>query len=62
VKLWLVKDFEGKFVPYNEPDYEKAKRIPEGEDNLFEVKRVRNPGHHRKYFAMINLAFQTRGS
>lgn len=60
LQLWLVKSKDGLFHPLNQPDYDKAAKIPVMEENLFSVKRIRNPKLHRKYFAMINLIFDNQ--
>lgn len=58
--LWLVKNNNGLFLPLNDSDYEKAKRVPEGEENCFTLRRIRSPRNHRRYFAMLKLIFDNQ--
>ena len=59
-KIWLIKAEHNTFKPLNMIDQEKADKIHISESNMFTLKRVRNPKFHRKYFALINLAFQNQ--
>lgn len=60
MELWLIKDREGKFHPLNESDREKADKIPALEETLFTYKKIRNGKFHRKYFAMLNMAYDNQ--
>lgn len=60
IDITLIKDDSGLFHPFMQPDIEAAAKIPVGEDNVFRLQRIRNPRHHRKYFALIKLAFQNQ--
>lgn len=57
--IWLIKD-NNVFKPMFEIDRQKASKIPRGEENLFEIKRVRNPDFHKKYFKMVKMAFENQ--
>ena len=55
MKITLIKSLNNKFSIAYDSDYETAKKIKVNEPYEFEFKNVRNPGHHRKYFALLNL-------
>ena len=54
----LLKNQNGDLVPATDADKEKLNKVERGE--VFTCKRVstRNIKLHRKYFALINLAFE----
>lgn len=60
VTITLVKSPDGLFHPFTEHDRTTASKIPVGEDNVFRLQRIRNPRHHRKFFALIKLAFENQ--
>lgn len=57
MKLNLVNTING-LIPECEEDYEGKKRLKLGETYCADIHLVRNPGHHRKYFAMIRTAWE----
>ena len=57
MKLTLVNTVNG-LIPECEEDYEGKKRLKLGETYCADIHLVRNPGHHRKYFAMIRTAWE----
>lgn len=59
---FLVKKQFGKLVPVYNSDDEALKdcKLKEGEVYEVEIKRKRNIGFHRKYFALINLCFENQ--
>ena len=59
MKIYLIKTFNG-LKPVGVNDDEKYKKIPQGEILEYEVKIGRNVAFHRKYFAMLNMAFQNQ--
>ena len=59
-EIWLIKTGKGYFIPFQDSDYEIAQRIPAGEENCFTYKHVRLPSFHRKYFALIKLAYENQ--
>ena len=59
MKLWLIKTDKG-FLPLYDIDKDVADKIPLMEENLFEIKRVRNSKHHRKYFSMVKMCFDNQ--
>ncbi len=54
--IFLTK-INGALYPASEDDHEKLKKIKTGEPVRVTLKRVRNYKFHRKYFALLNLAF-----
>lgn len=55
MKITLSKSLNNTFKICYDSDYEIAKKIKVNEPYEYEFKNVRNPGHHRKYFALLNL-------
>lgn len=57
----LVTKVGGALKPVYSKDYDAFNSMPD--DEMFEVeyKKQRNPAHHRKFFALLNLAFQNQG-
>ncbi len=57
MKINFIKKF-GQFIPASNDDQSKIIKLPA--DQLIEcnIKTYRNPGFHRKYFALIDLAFE----
>ena len=55
MKITLIKGLNNKFSIAYDSDYETAKKIKVNEPYEYEFKNVRNPRHHRKYFALLNL-------
>lgn len=60
IEIRLVKDPQGKFHPFGQSDEENAKKIPVGDDTVFRLQRIRNPFFHRKYWALIKLAYENQ--
>ncbi len=60
MRMWLVKDDFNRFHPYNDHDYEKSRKIKQGEPELFETIKVRDSAFHRKYMSMIRLAYENQ--
>ena len=57
-ELALVKISGSTFVPLSSYDEETAHRWKNGAVIRAEFREVRNPRFHRKFFALVNLAFQ----
>ena len=49
----------GVFTPAYDSDYEKAKKLKDGEYE-FKISLIRNPQFHRRYFAMLNCALNNQ--
>jgi hypothetical protein len=60
MKIVLVKQLNGSFLPAYNSDYELAKKIKFGELREFETKRPRNLDFHKKCFALFNLVFENQ--
>lgn len=60
MKMLVVKQLNGSFTPAYDSDYEQAKKIKAGETVQCEIKKVRNPNFHKKFFALINLVYQNQ--
>lgn len=58
--IWLIKTSNGTLLPFQDSDYQIANKLKVGEETCFTLKRIRVPGFHRKYFALINLAFENQ--
>jgi hypothetical protein len=50
----------GKIIPEYSTDYEKLGKIKPNQTYKIEIKQPRNLGYHRKFFALLNLAFQNQ--
>lgn len=57
MKIHLVNTAGGFLIPMDDSDYEKKKRLKIGETYLVEIKQARNIDFHRKFFAMIAMAY-----
>ena len=55
--LHLIKTASGAFVPATEEDAEAAKRFRVGEVCRMELRAMRNGAFHRKFFALLKIAF-----
>ena len=55
MKITLIKTLNNTFKIAFDSDYETAKKIKVNEPYEFEFKNSRNPKHHKKYFALLNL-------
>ena len=56
MKLNLLNTAFG-LIPCYDDDFDEKKRLKEGEYYMADITTVRNPKLHRKYFALINLAW-----
>jgi len=57
MKCWTFKQ-KGKLYPATSEDKEAFDKLPVGEPFMISYTKVRNPRHHRKYFAFLNVVFQ----
>ena len=59
---FLVQKSFGKLVPLYNSDAEKLKaaKLKEGETYEVEIKRKRNYQFHKKFFALLNLAYDNQ--
>ena len=56
MKLWVYK-LQTKLVPATSGDKDKFAKMPNAEPFMVSYVKVRNPLHHRKYFAFINKVY-----
>lgn len=59
MKLYLQRTLRG-LMPLDDTDKEKINKIPFDTPLEFDVKVPRNIKFHRKFFAMLNLAFENQ--
>lgn len=57
MKIMLLNTMQGLKPLYDE-DFEEKKKLKIGEIYEAEIKKTRNLAFHRKYFALINCAWQ----
>ena len=57
MEMMLIK-IDGKYIPWGEGDREKSDTIKDDEIVKAKISRPRNPLHHRKYFALLDLVFK----
>jgi hypothetical protein len=55
--LHLLRTQSGAFIPATEEDADLAKRFKVGSVSRVELKLMRNSAHHRKFFALVKIAF-----
>ena len=54
----LLQNTSHGLIPLYDADYEEKKRLKIGEVQTCEIKTIRNIDLHRKYFALINCAWE----
>lgn len=57
MRLYLVKTDAGTVIGWGPEDTEYLARLEPGECIEAETRKARNPGHHRKFFALLQSAF-----
>jgi len=60
MKINLIKRPDGNLEPSLDDDRKKLGKIQPGECVLVEMKKVRDSLNHRRYFAMIRIAFENQ--
>jgi len=60
MKVHLRKNYDGTFIPADQDTAEWAVKVKTGTVVYAEFKRQRNYEFHKKYFGMINVAFQNQ--
>ena len=60
MELYLVKQLNGSLLPAYDSDYEKVKKIKQGDTVKCEVTKPRNIKFHKKFFALMNLVYQNQ--
>lgn len=59
MEVFLKRTISG-LVPLYDSDYENLKKIKIGDEVKAEIKKPRNYLFHKKFFALLNLAFQNQ--
>lgn len=60
MKILVVKTISGFLKPAYESDHEAFKKMPINEIFEIEYTKARNVDFHRKFFALLNLAYQNQ--
>ena len=60
MKVFLVKQGNGSFLPSHSSDYDSLKKIKVGATVSCDIKQPRNIGFHKKFFALINLVYENQ--
>jgi hypothetical protein len=60
MKLGLIKQLNGSFLPAYGSDLEIAKKIKVNSFYEFDFKKPRNYLFHKKFFALVNLTFHNQ--
>ena len=60
MKVFLVKQGNGSYLPSNNSDYDSLKKFKVGSTLSCDIKQPRNIGFHKKFFALINLVFENQ--
>jgi len=58
MQLALIKMPGGMFRPANESDAEIVEKIANNRYVTADIKQVRNPAFHAKFFALLNFGYQ----
>jgi len=56
--MHLVKLENGHYIPYSDMDYDLSKKVAVGK--VVKGTLVRNPAHHRKAMAILNIGFENQ--
>lgn len=59
-EMYLIKASTGGFYPANTDSRDTACRLKIGETYKFKCSKPRNYAFHKKYFALLNLAFENQ--
>lgn len=60
MEIALVKRSDQSFIAAYDSDYEKVKKIKEGEIYKCQITKPRSLAFHRKMFALYNLVFENQ--
>lgn len=58
-EIVLTKAATGALVPVDQQGIDYLSKLKLGAGVTVTIKRHRNPGHHRKFFALLNLGFDS---
>lgn len=56
-ELTVIKRGDGCFYPVDQASQDEARKFKIGQHVTFKATRQRNPQFHRKFFALLNFAF-----
>lgn len=59
-RLYLTKTAGGDLIGWDGKDAEYVAKLGAGETLEADVRKARNPAHHRKFFALFNRAYQSQ--
>lgn len=57
MKLFCINKLQG-LVPLYSSDYDEKKKLKLGQEYEIEIKQPRNIKFHKKFFALLNIAFE----
>lgn len=60
MEITLIKNLNGYFIPAYDSDKEIANKIKVGDPITGKFRKLRNYEFHKKYFALLNLAFSNQ--
>ncbi|MCB0446055.1 MAG: DUF1367 family protein [Gelidibacter sp.] len=58
MEVYLIKTLSGHLAPMTDDDRQNLKSIKVGDEIKCKISRPRNIGHHRKFFAFLNLVVE----
>lgn len=59
-RLFLIKTEGGDLIGYDGDDQSYVAKLKPGESLECDTTKARNPGHHKKFFALFNTAFKSQ--
>lgn len=60
MRLYLVKTEGGDLLPLDAEDHAYVSRLAAGESLECDTRKARNPGQHKKFFALFDTAFKSQ--
>lgn len=57
-RLYLIKTPGGDLIGYDSDDQDYVAKLKPGDSLECDTQKARNPGHHKKFFALFNAAFE----
>ena len=60
MEIYLIKDKNNLLKPVYESDQDSLRKIPANEEVKADIVRPRNYQFHKKFFALLNLAFNNQ--
>jgi len=59
-EIYMMKKSDGSFTPVDQESLDNAAKLKIGAVYKHEVKKPRNYNFHKKYFSLLNLAFDNQ--